>query len=78
MFAKLPQCASRTENLTIPEGGGEENQRCDSGSGTFWPGRIQIRNICTGSGSDLFDKKILNNFLKFFFLICLRLQTSFL
>ncbi len=57
----MQQSVSRTENTTIPEKeGGQENQY-----GTvhpdpnFWPALIQIRNICTGVGFDLFDKKIL-------------------
>ncbi len=34
-------------------------------SGASWPGCIQIRKNCTGSGSDLFDKKICINFANF-------------
>jgi hypothetical protein len=33
-------------------------QCCGSGSGTFWLCRIRIRISCTGSGYDLFYKKI--------------------
>jgi hypothetical protein len=35
------------------------------GPGTFWPGRIRIRNNLSGSGSDLVDKKICIIFANF-------------